>query len=108
MSPAKRSGQVQRLGNLSGACVLLSGAGLLLGWGIENTLLKNTLPHWSTIGPLPALAFSLAGFGLWCAASNNAGALPNKRSTWRQRLCQVCAAVVAVIGALGLTQYLLS
>ena len=94
MSPAKRSGQVQRLGNLSGTYVLLSGAGLVLGWGIESTLLKNSLPHWFTIGPLTALAFSLAGFSLWCAAGDHAGALPRKRSTWRERWCQLCAAVV--------------
>ena len=70
--------------------VIIAGALVLLGWGLDIAALKSVVAGWPKMVPLAALGFLLSGFSLW----NVAG----RENARRRRTAQVCAAVVALIG----------
>ncbi|MDQ3812825.1 MAG: PAS domain S-box protein [Armatimonadota bacterium] len=78
---------------------ILVGFLVLVGWGLDITILKSILPHWVTMKANTALCFILAGVALWLLRMEPVAPRP-------RRVAQVCAAIVALIGFLTLSEYL--
>jgi PAS domain S-box-containing protein len=72
---------------------------VLVGWGLDNAVLKSVFPGAVTMKANTALAFVLAGMSLWLLGTDQA-------SLRRRRIAVACAALVALIGSLTFAEYL--
>ena len=79
--------------------VIAIGCLVLLGWAFDILILKSVLPGLVTMKANTALGFALAGVSLWLLQSEQA----DRRT---RRIAQACAATVALLGILTLSEYL--
>jgi PAS domain S-box-containing protein len=82
------------------AATILVGCVVLVGWGLNLAVLKSIVPGLPTMKPNTALAFILAGGSLWLLWAEP----PPQTRHWQRRLGQLCAAIVALMGLLTLSQ----
>jgi PAS domain S-box-containing protein len=81
--------------------VMLIGALVLVGWILDIAILKSVISGFDTMKANTALAFVLSGLSLWLlqrSTTENASLALNS--------ARLCAALVALIGLLTLSQYL--
>ena len=76
------------------------GAVVIAGWLLNIPTLKSISPNWVTMKFNTAACFFLAGLSLWLLRDEEA---PKKRR-WAGR---ICAAVVALVALLTLSEYVL-
>ena len=81
------------------AAAILVGCLVLAGWIFDIAALKSVLPLQVTMKANTATAFVLTGVSLWLVRTERA-------DPWRQRLGQLCACAVALVGLLTLGEYL--
>jgi len=79
--------------------VILVGLVVLGGWAFDIIALKSVFPGLVTMKANTALAFVLAGVSLWLLRSEQA----DQRT---RQIAQACAAAVALLGLLTLSEYL--
>ena len=79
--------------------VILVGLVVLGGWAFDIIALKSVFPGLVTMKANTALAFVLAGVSLWLLRSEQA----DQRT---RQIAQACAATVALLGLLTLSEYL--
>jgi signal transduction histidine kinase/CheY-like chemotaxis protein len=85
-----------------GACVLVIGGLVLLGWQLDMPTLESVLPGRVAMNPLTALALILAAGSLWLQAEVR----PSAEGGRRQWIAQAAARLVLVIGLVTLAGYL--
>ncbi len=78
------------------------GAGVLIGWALDITMLKSLLPEWATMKANTALGFLLAGAALLAADLKKTGP-----GCWRN-IHLALAAIVTLLGLLTLGEYALA
>lgn len=98
LSP-RRASFLKSLARAASATAVFVGSLVLVGWGLDNSVLKNVFPGAVTMKANTALAFILAGMSLWMLGTDQA-------SLRRRRIAVACAALVALIGSLTLAEYL--
>jgi PAS domain S-box-containing protein len=79
--------------------VILLGIGVLIGWTADISLLKGISPYFASMKPNTAVCFVLAGVSLWLLRSEGISGL-------RLRLGQIGAAIVVLIAALTLIEFI--
>jgi two-component system sensor histidine kinase/response regulator len=79
--------------------VVLLGTLVLAGWWLDIAALKSVLPQWVTMKPNTAVGFLLAGTALWLQRRE-------AQSQRSRRAGQACAAAVALLGLITLTEIL--
>ena len=91
---------LRSLSQTGSAATFMVGVLVLVGWVSDIPFLKSVLPGLTTMKANTALAFILAGVSLWVL---------NQKQTPQhtRRLGQACAAFVALIGVLTLSEYVL-
>lgn len=82
----------------AGICIAV-GALVLLGWILDITALKSVVPAWSSMKPVTAVSFILAGSSLWLFGGPSLA--PGGR-----RAAQAFAAATCLMGLLTLLEYL--
>lgn len=82
----------------AGLVSVLVGVAVLLGWLLDNALLKSIHPSLVAMKTNTALGFLLSGVALWLKDSS----VPSLR----QRIGQACAGIVVLLGLLTLVEYL--
>src|SRR4051812_31086359 len=91
-------GRLKIVSQLTAGIVAIGGGAVLLGWVLENELLKRVHPAFVAMNPITACGFILAGASLFCFWKSE-----------HRRLFSVCGRVLAVflilIGLLKLTTY---
>ncbi len=88
---------------VAAAIVLLVSSSVLAGWSFDLPSLVSVIPTWPKMVALTALAFALAAVALWFQADAPLAA----SGRLRQRVSRICAALVASIGLVGLTAFVL-
>ena len=86
------------LSQAGSATAIVVGFLVLVGWINDIPFLKSVLPSLPTMKPNTALAFILAGVSLWILQRE-------QTSQNTHRIGQACAAVVALVGMLSLSEY---
>ena len=71
---------------------------VLIGWSLDNSLLKSIHPQWVTMKVNTAVGFLLSGVALWLLRTEST----NRIEQWVGR---GCAVLVALIGLLSLVEY---
>src|SRR2546427_12931929 len=89
----------------AGAFVFAIGALVLVGWTFDIPSFQSVVQGWAKMAASPALAFVLAGFALWCGASQQRGSAKTDQQ-WRRSALRGCGAAVAIIGLLKLSEFL--
>ncbi len=87
-----------------GACAVLVGGAVLVGWALDIALLKSVLPGWVSMKPNAALAFILAGTALLFSRPV-ATTLDAPHATMRGRVARVCGLLAGLIGLLTLAEF---
>ncbi len=87
------------LSRSASAFAILVGCLVLVGWALDITTLKSVFSDLATMKPNAALAFVLAGVALWLLHDEQV----DQR---KQRVAQICALLVVMIGLLTLSEYL--
>ena len=91
---------LRSLSQAGSATTFMVGFLVLVGWISDIPSLKSVLPGLTTMKANTALAFILAGVSLWV--------LQREQTSQRtRRIGQACAAVVALVGMLTLSEYVL-
>jgi signal transduction histidine kinase len=80
--------------------VTLGGCLVLVGWIFDIQILTTPCPEWVTVKANTALAFVLAGMTLWLLQGESA-------DQWIRRIARIGASIVALLGLLVLSQYLI-
>ena len=95
------------LGRVCSLAVIGTGAAALIGHAFHIQVLASLLPQFVAMAPNTALAFVLAGTGLWLAQGGNRPGLDLTLSHRRRNasLAALLAAAVIVISALTLLEY---
>ena len=91
---------LRSLSQAGSATAIVVGLLVLVGWISDIPSLKSVLPGLVTMKANTALAFTLAGVSLWILQREQ-----TRQST--RRIGQACAAVVALVGMLTLSEYVL-
>ena len=91
---------LRSLSQAGSATAIVVGLLVLVGWISDIPSLKSVLPSLAAMKPNTALAFILAGVSLWLLQREQ-----TSQST--RRIGQACAAVVALVGMLTLSEYVL-
>ena len=81
--------------------IIIIGVLVLIGWAFDIAILKSPGPNFSTIKSNDALCFILIGVSLWLQQTKRV----IKRN---QRIAQILAVIVALIGFLTLMEHLFS
>jgi len=82
------------------AAVMLGGCLMLVGWIFDIPILTTPRSDWVDIKANTALAFVLAGMALWLLQGESDG-------RWRRRIAHAGASIVALLGLLVSSQYLI-
>lgn len=77
--------------------VFVVSSSVLFGWALDVEALKRVFPRLVAMNPVTALAFILLGLSLWLSRAEDIG-----RKT--RLVARLCAALVAVVGLLKLTE----
>jgi signal transduction histidine kinase len=93
--------RLKTVSRAASALVALAGCLVLVGWVFGVPALQSVVPGLATMKANTALSFILAALSLWALASGPADPL------WRS-IAYGCAAVVVLIGALTLAEYVSS
>src|SRR5260221_4691924 len=79
---------------LAGVFVFIIGALVLVGWTFDIPSFQSVVQGWAKMAASSALAFVLAGFALWCRASQPRR--PEKTDQqWRRSALRCCGGAVA-------------
>ena len=100
MNSPRQGSAARLLARVAAAIVFLVSGSVLMGWSFDLPALVSVIPAWPKMVALTALAFALAAISLWLqvhAANDEAIGAP------RLQVSRACAALVTVIGLLGLT-----
>src|SRR5882672_10416536 len=110
MSPATLAQLPRLFARTAGVLVFLTGALVLVGWGLDIPSFKSIVPGWAEMAASSALGFALAGAAIWCAVTGPprpAGAAqPDSRQWWPRSVLRGCGVAVGIIGLLKLTELL--
>jgi PAS domain S-box-containing protein len=100
MSTVRQGSWAPLFGRAVGAIVFLVSVSVLAGWAFNFPEIISVLPAWPKMAALTALAFALAAVSLWLQAR-----VPTNDATdnSRRQVFRACAALVTLIGLLGLT-----
>ena len=96
----------QRATSLAAALAGCVGSLALMGWALDIPALKSILPGWVAMKANTAVCFLLSGLALWLMQPPNPRSNAPQSAIIRLRLAQSCAALVALIAALTLCEYL--
>lgn len=97
-SPGRLILTLRSVSRTAGATAIVVGSAVILGWTFDIPTLKSIVPVWVTMKANTAIGFTLGGLSLWLLLRGRA------RQRARQ-IGQVCAVIVALIGALTLAEY---
>lgn len=91
--------RLQWIPQAASASAVLIGGLVLIGWQLDSALLTSLSERLVSMKANTALAFVLIGVSLWLLRAKSV-------SGWSRPVAQVCAATVALIGLLTLSEYL--
>src|SRR5574337_918389 len=98
------SGQIvasfQSMSRGASIAVMLGGCLVLVGWISGIQILTTPCPEWVTVKANTALGFVLTGITLWLLQGESDG-------RWTRRIAHASASIVALLGLLVLSQYLI-
>ncbi|HWQ70002.1 MAG TPA: GAF domain-containing protein [Patescibacteria group bacterium] len=95
----QRASRLRWIPHAASAGAIVAGGLVLTGWWFDVEILKASAPGFPTMHANTALAFVLIGISLWLLRAESTDG-------WRRRVAQVCAATVALMGLLTLSEYL--
>ena len=98
LSESTRIRLAQKLAVVASVGVIVLGAAVLAGWALNISWLKSLVPSLPVMKANTAVCFLVAGIALWLLRAEPV-------SLAARRAAQICALLVAVIGALTLSQY---
>jgi signal transduction histidine kinase/CheY-like chemotaxis protein len=95
--------RIESLSRASGVLVALLGLGVLLGWQLDNALLRGGTPGRTAMNPTTALALILGGGALWARhrAARGSSAPPPLGAAVR-----IAAGAIALLGVITVAGYL--
>ncbi|MDE2060332.1 MAG: GAF domain-containing protein [candidate division NC10 bacterium] len=91
--------QLRWIPQAASAGAVVVGGLVLVGWWLDVATLKSPMLGFHAIKANTALAFVLIGLSLWWSQAEFT-------SRWKRGVSQVCAAIVALVGLLTLSEYL--
>src|SRR5574337_1198741 len=97
--PRQLSSRLRWIPQAVSAGAIVVGGLVLIGWWRDVAVLKVSASGFPTMHANTALAFVLIGVSLWLLQAESV-------SGWSRPVAQVCAAAVALIGLLTLSEYL--
>jgi len=89
---------LQSFSRNAGLLVAWLGVFVLCGWLFGIPVLKSVIPGLASMKANTALGFVAGGTSLWLLQTQQG-------SLWRRRLAHLCAALIVLLGALSLSEY---